>query len=79
MKETYKIVFKFIRYNEKSIMVVKDSKTIHKVFFIPRSLVINTRKYKVSRRLPENCSYESTRIEIELPRWYVYKELGFYR
>lgn len=79
MKETYKVVFKLVRYNEKSIMVIKDSKTIYKTFYIPRSLVISERIYKVRRRLPEDCSYESTRIEIELPRWYVYKELGFFR
>jgi hypothetical protein len=64
---------------DKSIMVKKKTKKVNKVFFIPKSIVKSESRHIQIKRLPEDCEYEVNRITLELPNWYVKKELGFYR
>jgi len=77
--ESYSIVFDFMRDLDKSIMVKKKTKTLNKVFFIPKSVVIKQRRYKQKKSLWKDAHYEKERISIQLPSWFVKKELGFYK
>jgi len=77
--EKYTVTFTLIKDLEKSIMVKKKTKKINKVFFIPKSLISNEERYMQSKNLWKDVTYVRQRIALELPKWYVKKELGFYR
>lgn len=77
--DKYTVTFTFMKDLEKSIMVKKKTKKINKVFFIPKSIISNEKKYLQSKNLWKDVTYTRQRISLELPKWYVEKELGFYR
>ena len=78
MKE-YDIVFTFKKELDKSIMVQKKTKKINKIFFIPKSVIVKSNKYSISKNLWKDVDYKIDRISLLLPKWYCQKELGFYK
>lgn len=79
LKDSYKVTFNFKKELDKSIMVHKKTKKISKMFFIPKSIIMDREEYQVDRNLWKDVTYTLDRITLELPRWYCEKELGFYR
>lgn len=77
--DSYKLTFTFIKNLDKSIMVKKKTKKINKVFFIPKSLISSQEKYIQNKSICSDLAYSRERITLELPKWYVKKELGFYK
>tara|TARA_Y100000389_G_C17194168_1_gene380361 strand:+ start:350 stop:580 length:231 start_codon:yes stop_codon:yes gene_type:complete len=75
----YKIVFNFKKDLDKSIMVQKKTKKINKIFFIPKSIILEQKVYTQEKNLWKDVKYEVHRIELSLPKWYCKKELGFYK
>lgn len=75
----YIITFTFSRDLEKSIRVLKKTKKINKIFYIPRSLISSEERYVQHKQFDKDAPYTVNRIALELPEWYVKKELGFYR
>jgi hypothetical protein len=79
MKErNYLVTFNFKKELDKSIMVQKKTKKIDKVFYIPKSIIIESEKYIQEKSLWKDVKYERVRIAVLLPKWYCDKELGFY-
>ena len=60
-------------------MVHKKTKKKNKVYFIPKSIILNRREYQVQRSLWTDTKYTLNRITLELPKWYCKEVLGFYR
>ena len=77
--DNYDVTFNFKKDLDKSIQVHKKSKTIDKVFFIPRSIIINQERYLQEKSLGKDAKYTRERICITLPKWYCKKELQFYK
>lgn len=75
----YKIVFNFKKDLDKSIMVQKKTKKMNKIFFIPKSIILDQKIYIQEKNLWKDLKYEVERIELTLPKWYCKKELGFYK
>jgi len=75
----YKIVFNFKKDLDKSIMVQKKTKKMNKIFFIPKSIILDQKIYIQEKNLWKDLKYEVERIELSLPKWYCKKELGFYK
>ena len=75
----YKIVFNFKKDFDKSIMVQKKTKKMNKIFFIPKSIILDQKIYIQEKNLWKDLKYEVERIELTLPKWYCQKELGFYK
>jgi hypothetical protein len=76
---SYIVTFNFVKDLEKSIMVQKKTKKINKMYFIPKSIILNQERYEQKKNLWKDVSYTRERIAIELPKWYCKKELGFYK
>lgn len=77
-KDSYIVTFNFKRDLEKSIMVQKRTKKMNKIFFIPKSIIISEERYMQEKSLWKDVTYTMERISLELPSWFVKKELGFY-
>lgn len=77
--DSYTIIFNYLKEFDKSIMVKKKTKKINKVFFIPKSIIINKTIYQIEKSLWKDVKYMVDKISLELPKWYVDKELGFRR
>ncbi len=77
--DSYIVTFNFKKELDKSIMVQKKTKKINKIFFVPKSIIINESKYKQEKSLWKDVKYSRERIALELPKWYCDKELGFYK
>ena len=75
----YKIVFNFKKDLDKSIMVQKKTKKMNKIFFIPKSIILDQKIYTQEKNIWKDLKYEVERIELTLPKWYCKKELGFYK
>tara|TARA_R110002012_G_C11466330_1_gene593452 strand:+ start:527 stop:763 length:237 start_codon:yes stop_codon:yes gene_type:complete len=77
--DNYSVTFNFKKDLDKSIKVHKKSKTIDKVFFIPKSIIISQEIYSQDKSLYKDVKYARERICLVLPKWYCRKELGFYK
>jgi len=77
--ESHTIVFILRKDLKKSIMVRKKTKKIDKIFFVPKSIVLDRYDYQVERSLWKDVKYTVNRVALTLPRWYCKKELGFCR
>ena len=77
--DSYVVTFNFKKDLEKCIMVQKKTKKINKVFFIPKSIILSEERYEQEKNLWKDVKYTRERIALKLPKWYVSKELGFYR
>jgi len=77
--DSYVVTFNFKKDLEKCIMVQKKTKKLNKIFFIPKSIILNEERYEQEKNLWKDVKYTRERIALELPKWFVRKELGFYR
>jgi len=77
--DNYAVTFNFKKELDKSIKVHKKSKTIDKIFFIPKSIIIDKEIYTQDKSLWKDVKYTRERIKITLPKWYCVNELGFYK
>jgi hypothetical protein len=76
--DQYLVTFNFKKELEKSIMVQKKTKLMNKIFFIPKSVIIEQNTYTQKKNLWSDCFYTRERIGIVLPKWFCEKELGFF-
>lgn len=77
--ESYTVTFNFKKELDKSIMVHKKTKKMDKIFFVPKSVIINQNQYEQEKSLWKDVKYTRNRIALELPKWYCEKELKFYK
>lgn len=77
--DSYLVTFNFKKDLENSIMVQKKTKKINKIFFVPKSIIMEEHKYEQEKSLWKDVKYTRTRISLRLPKWYCKENLGFYR
>ena len=75
----YTISFDYCGETKKAYNVGKNTKTIiNKYFWIPKSILGGSERYSQSKKC-YGCSYSKRKIELVIPKWFVEKELGFYK
>jgi len=85
-KEVYWITFVLLDERQLSFMVSKtrkiEGKKKTKVYFIPRSIVLDYEKREQSKNFPDGSGekwYSIPKIDLKLPKWFCEKDLGFYK
>jgi len=85
-KEFYWITFVLLENRELSFKVSKtrkiEGKQKTKIYFIPKSIVLDYEKRKVDKNFPDGSGelwYSIPKIDLKLPKWFCEKDLGFYK
>lgn len=73
------VTFNIRKDLKNSIMVQKKTKKLNKIFFIPKSLILEEKRYELKKNLWKDISYIKKRIALKLPKWYCEKELKFFK
>lgn len=77
--DNYLVTFNFKKDLQNTIIVQKKTKKIDKLFYIPKSIIIDKQIYLQEKSIWKDVKYTRKRISITLPKWYCKKELGFYK
>ena len=85
-KKDYWITFVLLNKRQLSFEVSKtrkfEGKRKTKVYFIPRSIVLDFQTREVTKKFPDGSGdtwYSIPKIDLKLPKWYCEQELGFYK
>lgn len=78
-KGNYTIKFNYLQESEKAVFVQKKTKKRNSFHWIPKSVILEQKRYTVQKSLPEQLKYDVERIELTIAKWFVEKELKFYK